>query len=231
MVVAPKVGLNDFINLFTSAEDAPDNGVGILLLFLAISGKALVPSSIPNQSVDPLFPVRKLSLKCILGLYPVDAEILNIFFVGKSFVSIFNKPPAKSAGIFGKKFLETVILSISAVGKISICNEFLSGSKPGKSNPFIVDFEYLSPKPLTYTYFPPSIETPVTLFAASTAVPSPISFIFAEEIPSTIAADFLFMVVIPSSEFFCKRLEETTTSFNSVLTATNVISGSTVTLF
>ena len=41
---------------------------------------------------------------------------------------------------------------------------FLSGSSPGISTPFKIDFVYLSPRPLTYTYLPPWTETPGTDF-------------------------------------------------------------------
>ncbi len=79
----------------------------------------------------------------------------NSFLFGYSLIRTSNKPPAKSPDKSGVKVLYTVILSIRAVGKISNCTELRSGSKPGISTPFRIVFVYLSPKPLTKTYFPP----------------------------------------------------------------------------
>ena len=77
----------------------------------------------------------------------MDTEVY--FLVGKSFVIMSTIPPVKSAGLSAVADLKICTLSIMLVGKRSICMVFLSGSSPGISNPFNIDFVYLSPKPLT----------------------------------------------------------------------------------
>ena len=100
-------------------------------------------------------------------------------------------PPVKSAGKSALDDFSITIFFMRFVGKISIWRVFLSGSSPGMSNPFKIVFVYLSPKPLTKTYFPPWIETPGTLFIAAAASLSPIFLKFSAVIPSRRFGDFL----------------------------------------
>ena len=85
----------------------------------------------------------------MVGLYPKLIEIAGLFLEGNSLVTIFTKPPVKSAGKSAVKDLIIWTLSNMLVGNKSICIVFLSGSKPGIFTPLRIDLVYLSPNPRT----------------------------------------------------------------------------------
>ncbi len=120
------------------------------------------------------------------------------------------------------------MLSISEVGKISICSVFRSGSNPGISKPFKMVLLYLSPIPRIKIYFPLATEMPGTLRMAEAASESPVFLKLEAEIPSIIFADFSFMRRIAFSVFFLYSAC-TVTSPNSVTCACNSVFSTSVT--
>ena len=76
-------------------------------------------------------------------------DIAGLLLAGNSLVTIFTNPPVKSAGTSAVNDFMICTLSIMLVGNKSICIVFLSGSRPGISIPFKIDFVYRSPRPLT----------------------------------------------------------------------------------
>ena len=72
---------------------------------------------------------------------------------------------------------------------------------------------YLSPKPRTYTYFPPCTETPGTDLTAEAMLDAPEDFILCDESPSTRLTDFFWNSRTDLSVFVL-ALTLTTTSSN-----------------
>ena len=148
----------------------------------------------------------------MVGLYPKLIEIAGLFLEGNSLVTIFTKPPVKSAGKSAVKDLIIWTLSNMLVGNKSIWMVFLSGSNPGISMSFNMDLVYLSPSPRTYTYLPPIIETPGALFMALAKLLEPTFLKASEERPSIKLADFFCIINNASSVFFWTETETTTSS-------------------
>ena len=180
------IGSNEFVSWVRRGSFAKVPGI---CWYLSI-GISLAPLSKPRKSVDFASPIKKALLKCIFELYALPIEIDNSLLVGKSFVTMSITPPVKSAGYSAAALFITIIFSRIFVGNISICIVFLSGSRPGISTPFKMDFVYLSPRPRTYTYLPPCTETPGTALTAPAILLAPAFLIPCDEIPSSITVDF-----------------------------------------
>ena len=116
-----------------------------------------------------------------------------------------------------------MILSMIFVGNKSIWMVFLSGSSPGISIPFSIDLVYLSPRPLTYTYFPSSTETPATLFTAAAALLSPAFLIVDADTPAIKFGEFLLIVAKATSVFLSclatMTISSTTSESSLILTS------------
>ena len=151
--------------------------------------------------------------------WPIENEF--VFFDGKSLVTISMTPPVKSAGYSAEADFITIILSNILVGKISIWIVFLLGSNPGISIPLSIDFVYLSPSPLTYTYFPSWTETPGTDFIADAMLLAPDFLILWLERPSNITADFFCKSRTADSVFFLNVVVITTVSKELVFKVTS----------
>ena len=109
---------------------------------------------------------------------------------GYAFVLIWTVPPAKVPGISGVKVFIAEILSIIEVENKLRGTVLFSGSGLGIGELLTCVLVYLSPSPLTYTNFPPTTETPVTLLNASAALESPDLEINSELTISTILSEY-----------------------------------------
>jgi len=83
-------------------------------------------------------------------------------------------PPPNSPDISGEKVFCTTDDSMAEVGNISNGTTLFNGSGLGIVEPLSVADEYLSPKPLTYTYLPLTKLRPVSLVKATAILSSPV---------------------------------------------------------
>ena len=113
------------------------------------NGLSKYPLSNPRKLNASFSLPIKLSFKFISGLYEPLIEKLYSGSTEKSLRITSTTPPVKSEFRSALADLLIRILSRRFVGKISSCNVFLSGSRPGTSSPPSSVFEYLSPRPLT----------------------------------------------------------------------------------
>ena len=142
-------------------------------------------------------------------------------------VPISTIPPEKFPGLSGVKDFTVTIFSNTPVGNKSILNDFLSGSALGSSTPLRCVLEYLSPNPLTKTYFPPTTDAPVTLVIASAALLLPLLVINSSLMASLILFD-LCLNFNKDASLFSSILAVTITSSVSTDSGANVKSNFTV---
>ena len=191
-------------------------------------GKALVPSSIPNQSVLPPLSLKK-SFPVIKLFTLVPNWILKKFLEGTSFVLTWIKPPAHSPGSSGTNALLMIILSIIWEGNKSKEKVLRSGSVLVNNIPFNIAWLYLSAKPLTIIYLPSWIEAPGVLFKISAVFLSGLLLIVSAEITEATVLVFFWKEIkaLSVEPLLEDLLAETVTSANFELASSNKTSTST----